>query len=226
MAKQQQKTNWFAVWVSAGVVVALVAVIALVSWMNSVATEPAPRPESSGINQETGAVVVGNGSNEVDLFFDFYCGHCQAFEDAYGDTITDALADESITLNLHPVALSGLNAASGTDFSKRASNAMYCVAEADPESAYPFFQSVFAVHPSGSGLTDAQLIEHATKAGAPASVADCIAERTWDDLVAEQTANLPENPVSGGRGTPSLLINGVWIRVTGDPAADTPANLT
>lgn len=224
MAKQQ-KTNWFAVWVTGGVVVALVAVGALVVWMNAAATAPAPRPASSGIDQESGAIVVGAGSNEVDVYFDFFCSHCQEFEARAGEAITDGIADGSITLNLHPVALAGLNAASGTDFSKRASNAVYCVADAEPEAAYPFFQSVFASYPSGSGLTDEQLVDFAKKAGAPDAVADCIADRTWDDLVTEQTNGLPANPADGQRGTPTLVINGEYVPVTSDPVADITANL-
>lgn len=33
-----------------------------------------------------------------------------------------------ISVQLHPVALSGLNGASGTDFSERSASALYCVA--------------------------------------------------------------------------------------------------
>ncbi|ALJ19017.1 DsbA family protein [Microbacterium sp. No. 7] len=220
MAQQQKSTNWFAVWVSIGVVVAIVAVGALVVWMNAAASAPAPRPDSAGIDQESGAILVGTGSNEVDVYFDFYCGHCQVFEQTYGETIDDALADESITLRLFPVALPSLNAASGTDFSKRGSNAAYCVAEAEPEAAYPFFQSVFALNPSGAGLSDDELLKLATEAGAPESVADCFSARAWDDLVQENTDNLPENPETGSRGTPTLLVNGEYISVTGNPQAD------
>ena len=220
MARQQQKTNWFAIWVTIGVVVALAAVVALVVWMNNAATAPAPRPDSAGINQETGAVVVGEGSNEVDVYFDFFCPHCQDFEDANGEAITNGITDGSITLNLHPVALPGLNAASGTEFSERASNAMYCVADAEPTAAYPFFQAVFGQHPTGSGLSDEQLISYAVTAGAPGTVADCFADRTWSDLVAEQTKNLPADPETGSTGTPVLLVNGEWVPVTLNPAAD------
>lgn len=223
MATASVKTNWFAIWVSVAVVVVLALVIGLVVWMNSAASAPAARPASSGIEQETGAIVVGGGADEIDVYFDFYCGHCQSFEDVYGETIADLVTSESATLNLYPVALSGLNAASGTDFSQRASNAMYCVAEAEPEAAFPFFTELFALKPSGPGQTDEELVQLATDAGAPGA-ADCIADRTWDDLVAEQTSSIPESP-SGGAGTPTLLVNGEYVTVTGDPQADILARL-
>ena len=53
------KTNWFAIWVSVAVVVVIALVIGLVVWMNNAATDPGTAPSGSGIDQETGAVVVG-----------------------------------------------------------------------------------------------------------------------------------------------------------------------
>lgn len=212
------KTNWFAIWISVAVVVVLALVIGLVVWMNNAATAPAPRPESAGIDQETGAIVVGDGENQIDVYFDFYCGHCQIFEDVYGETLADLVTSGEATLNLHPAALSGLNAASGTDFSQRASNAMYCVADEEPEAAFPFYVEVFAAKPTGPGLTDEELVDLAAEAGAP-DVADCLADRTWEDLVAEQTSSIPESP-EGGAGTPTMLVNGEYVVITGDPKLD------
>lgn len=224
MAATANKTNWFAIWVSVAVVVVIVLVIGLVVFMNNMASAPAARPDSTGINQETGGIAVGDGANEVDVYFDFYCPHCQDFEAAYGPTIEEELEAGSITLNLHPVALSGLNAASGTDFSKRSANALYCVAEEDPTAAFPFYTELFATNPAGAGQTDDELIAMAEAAGATGA-AECIADRTWDDLVAEQTQDIPANPETGSAGTPTLVINGDYIAVTGDPAADITANL-
>ncbi|WP_404443909.1 thioredoxin domain-containing protein [Microbacterium marinum] len=219
MAAAAGKATWFAVWISVAVVAVLAVVIGVVVVMNNAATAPAARPDSAGIDETTGAVVVGTGATQVDLYVDFYCPHCQDFEDIYGADIEEQLEADAITLNIHPVALSGLNAASGTDFSKRASNALYCVADAEPTAAFPFYVDVFAEKPSGSGLTDDQLVAAAEAAGAP-DAADCIADRTWDDLVAEQTTSIPENPETGGAGTPTLVIDGEYVAVTGDPQAD------
>jgi protein-disulfide isomerase len=218
------KTNWFAIWTSVAVVAIIAVLVVVVVAMNNSASAPATRPDSAGINQQTGAVVVGTGSDEVDLYFDFFCPHCQDFEDIYGETLSDAVGDGSITLNLHPVALAGLNAASGTDFSKRSANALYCVADAEPSAAYPFMQAVFAEHPTGQGLTDEQLAAMADTAGA-GDIAGCLADRPWDDLVAEQTKSLPANPADGSAGTPTLVVNGEYVKVTGDPQADITARL-
>ncbi|WP_405371672.1 MULTISPECIES: DsbA family protein [unclassified Microbacterium] len=224
MATTAGKTNWFAIWISVAVVAVLALVIALVVIMNNQATAPAARPDSAGIDEASGAVVVGTGEGQVDVYVDFYCPHCQDFEDVYGPTIEDELEAGSITLNIHPVALSGLNAASGTDFSKRASNALYCVADAEPSAAFPFYTSVFAQKPTGAGLTDEQLVAEAEKAGAPGA-AECIADRSWDDLVAEQTTAIPKDPSTGGAGTPTLIVGGEYVALTGDPEADISARV-
>ncbi|MFV0373326.1 DsbA family protein [Microbacterium sp.] len=224
MATAVKKTNWFAIWVSIAVVVVLVAVIVVVALMNNSANEPAARPASAGIEQESGAIQIGTGPDVVSVYFDFFCSHCQQFESVYGDTIAEGLTDGSITLELHPVALAGLNAASGTDFSKRGSNAMYCVADAEPEAAWTFYSEVFALNPGGQGLTDEELLSLAGDAGVT-GIDDCVAERTWDDLVAEQTRTLPANPATGSAGTPTLLVNGEYVPVTLDPEADITARL-
>ncbi|MFS0868214.1 DsbA family protein [Microbacterium sp. 179-B 1A2 NHS] len=218
------KTNWFAIWISVAVVAVLALVIGIVVVMNNAATAPAARPDSAGIDESTGAVVVGTGANEIDVWVDFYCPHCQDFEDVYGPTLEEQLGDESVTLNIHPVALNSLNAASGTDFSKRSANALFCVAADEPVAAFPFYTSVFAEKPSGAGLTDEQLVEHAEAAGSMGA-AECIADRTWDDLVAEQTETIPADPETGGAGTPTVFVNGERITLTGDAEADIVARL-
>lgn len=70
------------------------------------------------------------------------------------------------TLQLQPVALSGLNAASGTEFSERSGSALYCVADKAPEATMPFFQQLFAMKPTGPGLTDEELSWLAADVGA------------------------------------------------------------
>ncbi|MDL5352298.1 DsbA family protein [Microbacterium sp. zg-YB36] len=223
MASAGNKTNWFAVWVSAAVVVVLVGVGALVWWMNSAASPEASAPTGSSIEAETGAIVVGDGADEVELWMDFYCPHCQDFEDAYGPTISELVDSNAITLRVQPVALASLNAASGTEFSARSANAMYCVAETSGQAAYEFMTAVFATHPTGQGLTDDELAQFAADAGAP-DAAECIADETYADFVLSQAQELPESP-EGSAGTPTLLVNGEYVTITGDVTADLTSRL-
>lgn len=224
MAEGPRKVNWIAIWVSVGVVAALVvAAIVFVNLSNQPGA-PDARPDSSGIDPETGAVVVGEGPDTLDLWFDFYCPHCQQFEAAYGGTVDEMLQAGELTLHLYPVALDGLNNASGTDFSKRSANAMYCVAETTPEAAYPFMQALFATNPSGPGQTDEELIALAEEAGA-GDISECVADGTYIGFVEEQTSQLPTNPETGSAGTPTVILNGEFVTLTGDPDADLRAAL-
>lgn len=219
MATAVRKTNWFAIWVSIAVVVVLIVVGWLVVWMNNSSAGPGDAPQGAIVNSETGAITVGSGPDTVTTWFDFYCPHCQDFEAAYGPTVDGLLQDGSITLELQPVALAGLNTASGTDFSARSGSALYCVAEENGDAVMPFFDALFATNPTGPGQTNEELAQMAADAGAPGA-ADCITGNTFNKFVLAQAAKLPANPSTGQAGTPTLLINGEYVAVTGDVNAD------
>lgn len=224
MATAARKTNWFAVWVSVAVVVVLLVVGGLVVWMNNQAGGPGATPQGATVDSETGAISIGSGDDVVTTWFDFYCPHCQDFEAVYGPTIDGLVEDGSITLELQPVALAGLNTASGTDFSARSGSALYCVADANGEAVLPFFNALFATNPTGPGQSNEELAQMAADAGAPGA-AECITGNTYNKFVLAQAAKLPENPTTGQAGTPTLLINGEYVQVTGDVNADLTARL-
>ncbi|GAA1707164.1 hypothetical protein GCM10009808_26470 [Microbacterium sediminicola] len=226
MAATAKKNNSFAIWVSVAVVAVLVLVGALVVWMNNAAKDPGELPTASGIDTTTGAIVVGDGPDTVSTFVDFMCPYCNAFEQTYGDTIQGLIEDGSITLELHPVTI--LDRLSlGTEFSTRAASAMYCVAEYSPDAVLPFLQTMYENQPSENteGLTDEQIAEIASAVGADAAV-DCIMAGTYMDFATAMTDNMPANPETGSVGTPTMLINGEYITLTGDVDADIIAYLS
>ncbi len=212
------KTNWFAIWVSVAVVVVVALVVALVVWMNNAATDPGTPPSGSGINQETGAVVVGSGSQTLDTYIDFMCPICNQFEEAYGDEILDLVNDGTITLNIHPIAILD-RYSQGTAFSTRAANALYCVAEADPDAAVPFMQVMYAKQPeeNSTGLTDDEIIAIAKSVGVD-SVDTCITDGTYKKFVASMTEKTPVAPGASGIGTPTFAVNGEVISNSTIPA--------
>lgn len=212
------KTNWFAIWVSVAVVVVVALVVALVVWMNNAATDPGTPPSGSGINQETGAVVVGSGSQTLDTYIDFMCPICNQFEQTYGDEILDLVNDGTITLNIHPIAILD-RYSQGTAFSTRAANAMYCVAEADPDAAVPFMQAMYAKQPeeNSTGLTDDEIIAIAKSVGVE-SVDTCITDGTYKKFVASMTEKTPVAPGASGIGTPTVAVNGEVISNSTIPA--------
>ena len=118
-AAAKSNTNWFAIGISIVVVVVLVALGGLVVFLNSQASAPGTAPDSAIVNEETGAITIGEGDTEVDTFVDFMCPICGDFEDAYGGALQDAAAADEITLNLHPVSILD-RYSQNTEFSTRA----------------------------------------------------------------------------------------------------------
>ena len=209
MAAAQGKTNWFAIWISAAVVVVLVALGGVVVFLNNQATAPGTAPETAGIvNGETGAISFGEGDTTIDTYVDFMCPICGDFEDAYGAALQDAAANDTITLNIHPISILD-GASQGTEYSSRAASAMYCVASEAPDTALDFFNLLFENQPeeNTTGLTDEQLSAFAEQAGAGAA-ADCIADGTYMKFAQDQVEQTPPDPETGRVGTPTVAIDG------------------
>lgn len=221
----QRKVNWFAIWISIGVVVALVVVGGLVVWMNNMATpKPLPTdvttPSASNIDGDTGAIIVGAGSNELDTYIDFMCPVCNQFEQLYGEAIDGLVADGSITLNIHPISILD-RASEGTQFSTRAANAMYCVAVADADASVPFMSAMYANQPAENtkGLTNNEILAIASGVGVT-GIDSCVNDGIYAGYVTEMTEKTPVKPGAAGIGTPTVVLNGEILTLTGDPQVD------
>jgi protein-disulfide isomerase len=224
MAGTARKTNWFAIWVSVAVVVVLVLVAALVVWMNNSASSPDPvvTPDAAVINSETGAIAVGSGDQTMDTYIDFMCPICNQFEQAYGESIQALVDDGTITLNIHPISILD-RASSGTEYSTRSANAMYCVAAADGTAAVPFMQAMFANQPDegSTGLTNEQILAIAEGVGVT-GIDACVNDGEYSGYVTAMTEKTPVAPGAQGIGTPTIAINGEVIANSTLPA---PAEL-
>lgn len=204
-----------AIVISVAVLLLLVLLGLSVVWLNS---QNAPTANNDPAEVSSGVLTVGDGTTEVEVWFDYACPHCQQFEVVYGDAVGELVDEGEITLRLNPVALPSLNAASGTEFSARAGGALLCVAEESATAALAFHESLFALRPSGPGLDDDELIALADDAGAPGA-ADCIAASAHAATVVSHTERLPRD-ADGRAGTPTLVIDGEYISLTGSVQAD------
>ncbi|MFT4234177.1 MAG: thioredoxin domain-containing protein [Microbacterium sp.] len=206
----QKKLNLFPIVVSGIVVLAVVVLVVVLVWMKGMANANAEGPDSDIVAADTGAITFGSGDTTVDTYVDFMCPNCGAFEQAYGAALQSTAEEGDLTLNIHPVAI--LDAASqGTEFSTRAANAMYCVAESNPDAALDFFNAMYANQPeeNSTGLTDDEIIQYATDAGADGA-ASCITDQTYADYVTAQTKAMPAQ-TDGTHGTPTIAIDGEVI---------------
>lgn len=205
-----RRANWFAIIVSIAVVVVLGVLAWLVVALNNKADDPGPAPKASIIEPTTATATFGKGKDVVETYVDFMCPGCGAFEAQWGAALQKAAANDEITLKIHPVAI--LNRASmGTNYSTRAANAFFCVADANADAALPFFNLLYGNQPEepSAGLDDAQLKAYASQAGAD-DAGKCIDEGSFAKYVDAHSGELPAGP-DGQSVTPTVLLNGKYL---------------
>jgi protein-disulfide isomerase len=155
----------------------------------------------------------------VDLYEDFQCPNCKAFEDASGSTLAQLVADGTVQAHYHGMAFLDTNA--NQQYSTRALNAAaVVVATAGPDTFQTFHNLLFANQPAegGSGLSDDQLVQYAARAGAQgSSVGQDIRGLTYGDWVKTATDQASQDGVTG---TPTVHVDG---KTLGDLS---PAGLT
>ena len=176
---------------------------------------------SVAVDQGT-AFATGTGPVTVDLYEDFMCPVCHAFENATGATIKQLVAQNKVTVRYHPVAILD-SSSNGTDYSTRAAGAAAAAAMAGTFPAY--HDVLFANQPQegSDGLTDAKLIQLGISVGITAAgFANAITNKTYDAWADQVTETFAQR---GHTGTPTILVGGKQI--TGANGAwPTPAELT
>jgi protein-disulfide isomerase len=154
----------------------------------------------------------------VEVYEDFQCPACRAFEESSGQTLSELVDAGTVRVVYRPIAF--LDRASTDRYSTRALNAAACVADAAGTDAYiAYHESLFAEQPAegGPGLADARLTELATAAGADADrVGRCIPDLEFGGWSADVTDAASK---AGVNGTPTVLVAGERVEVP------TPENL-
>ena len=172
---------------------------ALVSGKKPVVTKPA----------------AGSKAIVIQLYVDYMCPVCGAFEKANSEQITTLVKQGAATIEIHPVAILD-NSSVGTRYSTRAANAAACVANFSPNRFYDFNALLFANQPkeSTAGLPDSKLtaLTVEAKVSQPAKIASCITDETFKSWSTDATTRAVSNPkllsASGQFGTPTVLVNG------------------
>ena len=90
MARQPRKVNWFAIWVSIGVVVALVVVAVHRRRRSTTRRRAAAATGRDSARRRTSTATPArswsaSGESTIDTYIDFMCPICNQFEQAYGD---------------------------------------------------------------------------------------------------------------------------------------------
>ncbi|HZN72421.1 MAG TPA: thioredoxin domain-containing protein [Micromonosporaceae bacterium] len=205
--KRRRRTVWTSV-----IAVAALVLAGLIGWgiyaSQKAGSYNTPRHASGGAT----GVSTGSGHVPVDVYLDFMCPHCKAFDEEANAALKQLVKDKKITLAYHPVAF--LDSASTTKYSTRASASFACAADGD--KAFEYASALFARQPAegGPGLSDDDLIQVGGTVGLlNPTFARCIRSGTYTSWAAHVTDAASGRGVTG---TPTVYVNGKKTEATSE----------
>jgi protein-disulfide isomerase len=152
-------------------------------------------------------LITQDGKPKADVVFyeDFLCPACGNFERAFGPTVSKLIDSGAIAADYYMVGL--LSRPQNDDYSSRAGNAAYCVADESIDAFRRFHTALYTtdIQPSETSTTfpdNARLIELAREAGVVGKVPDCINAGKYTPMVDGLAA------AAGIHATPTIRING------------------
>lgn len=210
--REQQRAERRRQLLIVGAVVAVLAIIGGLTWFAvSRGDTTGEAVEESGIpgNTDGYAVVVGDADAPLTMKFyeDPQCPICQQFEAAVGQQVAKAIADGKVKVAYHIVSF--LDDRSENDYSSRAANALYVVADtAGPDVFAEYHSLLFENQPAEgtAGPEDDQLVEWAVEAGADEdAVRQPIEDKVYEQWIENATDQMSQDGVNG---TPGVFIDG------------------
>lgn len=228
--KAQDRKRNLAIQLGLTAIVVIFAV-ALVLYIVMGHDKKAGTGDAQAVRITSNSLIKKDGSDEpkavLSLYEDFQCPHCREFESTFGPTITKLTDSGAVATDYYMLAI--LNSSANRNYSTRAANAAYCVADESKEAFLRFHSALYAQQPeegSDSAPDNAALIETARQAGAAGSVPDCINKGKYNDMVdglaaASKITATPTIRLNGqdiSPATPDELVNKVKAIVGNVPA--------
>jgi protein-disulfide isomerase len=219
--REQQAAERRRRFVIIGSVVAVLAIIGGLTWFaisRGDTTGEAVTTSGPPANTDGYAVVVGDAAADTTLTFyeDPQCPACRDFEAQVSDAVDSGIADGTVKVEYHTVSF--LDRVSTNEYSSRAANALYVVADqAGPDVFKAFHGLLFANQPAegGPGPEDDQLVQWAVEAGADEdAVRPGIEDGEFDQFVVDATDQWSKD---GFTSTPTVLVDG---EQSSDPVDD------
>jgi protein-disulfide isomerase len=141
----------------------------------------------------------------VTFYEDFLCPACGNFERAFGPTVSKMIDTGAIAADYYMLGF--LSRPQNQEYSSRAGNAAYCVADESIDAFRRFHTALYTkeIQPSETGTTfpdNAKLTELAREAGVVGKVPDCIKDGKYMKMVDGLAT------AEGIHATPTVRING------------------
>ena len=157
---------------------------------------------------------------EIVVYVDYQCPICQAFDLPNSAQIRSWVDTGAATVEIRPISF--LDRASLNEYSSRAANAAFCVANFEPDSYFDMHSNLMINQPAEGqeGLDDNELYKVAQQSGAGTDeVKGCIQNKSFADYIEQRTQKVLNTPQQGVTvtGTPTVLVNGAkFTWATGD----------
>ncbi|MCV7217698.1 DsbA family protein [Mycobacterium crocinum] len=205
--KAQDRKRNLAIQLGLTAIVVIFAVALVLYIVMSHDKKTAAAGNAQAVRITSSQLIKKDGTDEpkavLSLYEDFQCPHCRDFEKVMGPTISKLIETGAIAADYNMVAI--LNSSANKNYSTRAANAAYCVADENKDAFVRFHSALFAQQPeegSGSAPDNRALIETARQAGAAGSVPQCINSGKHSDMVEGLAA------ASKITATPTIRLNG------------------
>lgn len=185
------------------------AAVLLIAGLAGYAVYHSQRPDAgfavpaSATSDRTG-IRVGEGPVTVEIYLDYLCPACRAFEEEAQSTLDKYLESRRINIVYHPVAI--LDRYSTNRYSSRSAAGAGCAADAGKLVEYT--KALYGQQPAegGAGHTDEQLADLAAGAGLPREpFAQCLSDGRYADWVKSVTDSMAARGVNA---TPTVFVNG------------------
>lgn len=162
-------------------------------------------PES--VRNDDGVVMAKAGAKvTVEMYVDLQCPACKEYETRVASTLEKLVADGTVKLVVHPVAI--LDRMSSTEYSTRAGAAVGCAA--DEGKFWQYTKVLYSEQPpeNGDGLPASKLVSLGAKVGLTSDTfTTCVTDETYRQWVTDLT-KAASDEISG---TPTVLVDGKTV---------------
>lgn len=177
-------------------------------------------PFPKGVTEPAVAVNVnaptGKGVPVVQVWTDFQCPFCAAFDQMVTPRLVELANQKSIALQLRPATFLDERFPESNNASARATSAWGCAIDAN--KTVPYYEEVFKNQPAreGEGYTNEKLIQIGEQVGIVggelAAFKECVNKGTYLGWAAASQQQFLADQISG---TPTVLVNGKKVEAEG-----------